>query len=268
MDYQAIQFEISDRVATITLNRPERMNSFSDELLTEWTDAIARCQDDEAVRVVVITGAGRAFCAGADLRVSGAADNVLMQDSGPSERRNSLRYSVHRVPQALEYLDKPYIASINGAAVGAGMDMASMADIRISSDKARFGMSYVKVSLIPGDGGAWLLPRLVGRQRAMDLIWSGEIFGAAEALEMGYVLKVVPHEDLRAETMAYAKMLADGPPVAIQLAKQLVRRSETQSFIESLNAAQHAMTIVQSTEDSREGPLAFREKRPPVFTGH
>ena len=267
MDYQAILFEIDDRVATITLNRPERMNAFSDELLREWADAITRCQDDEDVRVVVITGAGRAFSAGADLRAMGDQDRVLMQEKGPAERRNSLRYSVHRVPQALEYLDKPYIAAINGAAVGAGMDMASMADIRIASDQARFGMSYVNVSLIPGDGGAWLLPRLVGKQKAFDLIWNGNLFGADEALEMGYVLKVVPHDALMEETMAYARKLADGPPVAIQLAKQLIKRSENLSFIEGLNAAQHAMTIVQSTEDSKEGPLAFREKRPPKFTG-
>lgn len=268
MDYEAILFNIEDRVATITLNRPERMNAFSDELLSEWVDAITRCQDDDDVRVVIVTGAGRAFCAGADLQVSAEDDHVLMQGQGAGERRNSLRYSVHRVPQVLEYLDKPYIAAINGAAVGAGMDMASMADIRIASDKARFGMSYVKVSLIPGDGGAWLLPRLVGTQKALDLIWNGDIFNADEALEMGYVLSVSPHETLMEETMAYARKLAEGPPVAIQLAKQLVRRSETQSFLESLNAAQHAMTIVQSTKDSEEGPRAFREKRAPIFTGH
>jgi len=267
MEYQAILFEIEDYVATITLNRPERMNSFSDELLSEWADAIIRCQDDDDVRAVIVTGAGRAFCAGADLRATGEGD-VLMQDYGPGERRNSLRYSVHRVPQALEYLDKPYIAAINGAAVGAGMDMASQADIRIASDGARFGMSYVNVALIPGDGGAWLLPRLVGKQKAFELIWSGELFGADEALEMGYVMKVVPHDTLMEETMAYAKKLAAGPPIAIQLAKQLIKRSENLSFVEGLNAAQHAMTIVQSTEDAKEGPAAFREKRPPNFSGH
>ncbi len=268
MDYEAILFEVSDHVATITLNRPERMNAFSEALLTEWADAIMRCQDDDDVRVVLITGAGRAFCAGADLKAQGDDDYALQQHRGPGERRNSLRYSVHRVPQALEYLDKPYIAAVNGAAVGAGMDMVSMADIRIASDQARFGMSYVNVALIPGDGGAWLLPRLVGKQKAFDLIWNGTIFGADEALEMGYLFKVVPHESLMEEARAYAEKLAAGPPIAIQLAKQLVRRSETLPFMEALNAAQHAMTIVQSTEDSKEGPQAFREKRAPNFTGH
>jgi len=267
-DNNEVLYSVEDGIATITLNRPERMNSFSDGLLSGWESAIRCAAEDEDVHVVVVTGNGRAFCAGADLKATGEDDTVLQQDKNAGERRNSLRFSVHRVPQELEYLDKPYIAAINGAAVGAGMDMASMADIRISSDQARFGMSYVSVGLVPGDGGAWSLQRIVGQSKALELIWTGEIFGAEEALEMGYVLNVVPHDTLIKETMAYARKLADGPPVAIQLAKQLVRRSETLSFMESLNAAQHAMTIVQSTEDSAEGPRAFREKRPPIFTGH
>lgn len=267
MDYEAILYDVQDHVATITLNRPERMNSFSDSLLREWEDAIRRSSEDEDVRAVIVTGAGRAFCAGADLRATGSDDRILQAERGAGERRNSLRYSVHRVPQALQYLDKPYIAAVNGAAVGAGMDMASQADIRIASDQARFGMSYVNVGLVPGDGGAWLLPRLVGIQRALDLLWAGDLFDAATALEMGYVLKVVPHDSLMAEARAYAQRLVEGPPVAIQLAKRLAYRGLTQSFVEGLESAQAAMTIVQSTEDSKEGPRAFREKRKPKFEG-
>ncbi|PKN81121.1 MAG: enoyl-CoA hydratase [Chloroflexi bacterium HGW-Chloroflexi-9] len=267
MDYEAILYDVQDRVATITLNRPERMNAFSDELLNEWADAIWRAAKDEGVRAVIVTGAGRAFCAGADLRASGAEDRVLMADRNAGERRNSLRYSVHQVPRAVQYLDKPYIAAVNGAAVGAGMDMASQADIRIASDQARFAMSYVNVGLIPGDGGAWMLPRLVGVQKALELIWSGEMLTAAQALEIGYVMKVVPHDDLMTEARAFAMRLAEGPPVAMQLAKRLVYRGLDQSFVEGLEAAQAAMTIVQSTEDSREGPKAFREKRKPDFQG-
>jgi 2-(1,2-epoxy-1,2-dihydrophenyl)acetyl-CoA isomerase len=174
---------------------------------------------------------------------------------------------VHRVPQALQYLDKPYIAAVNGAAVGAGMDMASMADIRIASDQARFGMSYVNVGLVPGDGGAWLLQRLIGTSRALELIWSGEVFDAARALELGYVQRVVPHDKLMDETYAYARRLAEGPPIAMQLAKRLVYRAQDQTFMEALEAAQAAMAMVQSTEDSKEGPRAFGEKRKPQFTG-
>ncbi len=266
-DNNEVLYSVEDGIATITLNRPERMNSFSDGLLSGWESAIRRAAEDEDVHVVVLTGNGRAFCAGADLKASGEDDTVLQQDKNAGERRNSLRFSVHRVPQALESLDKPYIAAINGAAVGAGMDMASMADIRISSDQARFGMSYVSVGLIPGDGGAWSLQRIVGQSKALELIWTGEIFGAEEALEMGYLSRVVPHDQLMDETYALARRIADGPPVAVQLAKRLVHRAATQSFVESLESAQAAMTVVQSTEDAKEGPLAFVEKRKPNFQG-
>ncbi|MEE8337886.1 MAG: enoyl-CoA hydratase-related protein [Dehalococcoidia bacterium] len=266
-DAQEVLYSVEDRIATITLNRPERMNSFSGGLVSGWAEGIRRATEDDGVRVVVVTGNGRAFCAGADLKASAEDDPILQQARTPGERRNSLRFSVHRVPQALEYLDKPYIAAVNGAAVGAGMDMASMADIRIASDQARFGMSYVNVGLVPGDGGAWLLQRIVGTPKALELIWSGDLFDADEALKIGYVNRVVPHDELLDETYALARKLADGPPVAMQLAKRLVYRAQNQNFMEGLEAAQAAMTIVQSTEDAREGPRAFVEKRKPKFQG-
>ncbi len=267
MEYQQIFYDVTDNVATITLNRPERMNSFSDTLLSEWAHSLRTSAEDEAVRVVIVTGAGRAFCAGADLKARAEEDTVLQAETTPGARRNSLRFSVHRVAQALQFLDKPYIAAVNGPAVGAGMDMCSMTDLRFASDQARFSMAYVNVGLIPGDGGAWLLPRLVGLQRALELIWSGELFDAQKALEIGYVSRVIPHDDLMAETTAFARKLAQGPPVAIQMMKRLVYRGLNSSFPEALEMAQAAMTIVQSTEDAKEGPRAFREKRPPEFKG-
>ena len=265
VDYEAILYEVSDRVATITLNRPERMNSFTAQLLTEWEHALRRSAEDEGVRAVIVTGSGRAFCAGADLQLTGDDDQVLMSGRSAADRRNSLRYTVYRVPLAVQQLDKPYIAAVNGAATGAGMDMASMADVRIASNQARFAMSYVNVGLIPGDGGAWLLPRIIGLPKALELIWNGELFGADRALELGYVSKVVPHEQLMEEARAYALRLAAGPPVAIQLAKRLVYRAVDQTFTEALDAAQAAMTIVQSTEDAAEGLRAFHEKRKPSY---
>ena len=265
MAYQEIIYDVADRIATITLNRPERMNSFSDTLLFEWADAIQVSAKNEEVRAVIVTGAGRAFCAGADLKAR--AEQNATEDPTPVERRNGLRNTVHQVARALQGMDKPYIAAVNGAAVGAGMDMCSQADIRIASDKARFGMTYVNVGLIPGNGGAWLLPRILGVQKALDLLWSGEIFDAQTALDLGYVKSVVPHDDLMSEAMAYAKKVAAGPPIAIQLMKQLVYRGLSLSFPEALLAAQSAMTLAQSTEDSKEGPRAFVEKRAPDFKG-
>ena len=267
MSYQSIIYDVEDSIWTITLNRPERMNTFGDTLLVDWADALRKAQEDSDVRVVVVTGAGRAFCAGADLKAGGEPGDVLRSELNAGEHRNSLRYTVHRVAQALEYLDKPYIAAVNGAAVGAGMDMASMADIRISSDQARYGMSYVNVGLVPGDGGAWLLPRIVGTPKALELIWSGDLFDAEAALAMGYVTRVVPHDELMTETREFALKLASGPPIAMQLAKRLVYRGLNQDFMEGLEQAQAAMTIVQSTSDSKEGPAAFREKRAPEFQG-
>jgi 2-(1,2-epoxy-1,2-dihydrophenyl)acetyl-CoA isomerase len=269
MDTNEIKYELAGHVATITLNRPERMNSFSEGLLSGWAQAIHEASQDDAVRVVIVTGAGRAFCAGADLkaRAESDAEAAPAVPPTPAMDRNSLRFGVHRVPQALQFLDKPYIAAVNGAAVGAGMDMASMADIRIASDQARFGMTYVRVGLVPGDGGAWLLPRLIGTQRALDLIWTGDIFGADEALEIGYVQRVVPHDALHDEVNAYAARLAAGPPITMQLAKRLVYRGLNTPFEESLDAAQAAMTIVRTSEDSKEGPRAFAEKREPQFEG-
>ena len=260
-------YTVDDHIATITLNRPESMNAFSPGLLAGWTDAIDRAAEDDDVRVVVVTGAGRAFCAGADLKATGDANYATAGEANAGERRNSLRHSVFRVPRALQHLDKPYIAAINGAAVGAGMDMASMADIRIASERARFAMSYVNVGLVPGDGGAWLLPRIVGTARALELIWTGELFGAEEALQMGYVQQLAPPDELMERTYEYASKLVAAPPIAIQMSKRLVYRSMDLPMMEGLEAAQAAMSIVQSTEDAREGPLAFLEKRPPQFQG-
>ncbi len=267
MEYEAILYDVADRVATITLNRPDRMNAFSNQMMTEWEDAIRRSEADPGVRAVIVTGAGRAFCAGADLKAEGERGDLLRTDVNAGDRRNSLRHSVHRVSVALQYLDKPYIAAVNGAAVGAGMDMASQADIRIASDTARFGMAFVNVGLVPGDGGAWLMPRLVGIQHALDLIWSGEVFNADKALEIGYVFKVVPHDSLMDETREYALRLAEGPPIAIQMAKRLVYRGLNTGYLEALEAAQAAFTITGSTEDAKEGPAAFRDKRKPDFQG-
>ena len=269
MELEQIRYEVGDDgVALLTLNRPERMNSFTNRMIDEWVWAIEQARDDDAVRAVIVTGAGeRAFCAGMDVQQEAAGEGVLRTESGPALRRNTLRYSVHRVPRALALLDKPYIAAVNGAAVGAGMDMASMADLRFAADSARFGMAYVRMGIIPGDAGAYFLPRLVGVSRALELIWSGEIFGAAQAQEWGYVSRVYPAADLLKETRAYAAQLAEGPAVAIQLAKRLVYRSLETDLDHALDLAQSAMVIAQSTEDAVEGPRAFTEKRKPQFRG-
>ncbi len=269
MDFEQILYDKAEGVATITLNRPERMNAFTPMMIREWAQALEDARTDRDVSAVIVTGAGRGFCAGADLRggsdlTAGARDDEPITAAG---RRNWLRDGVHNVPRQVALLDKPYIAAVNGAAVGAGMDMCSMADIRIASEQARFAMTYVKVGLVPGDGGCYYLPRIVGLAKALELIWTGDFIDAQEAFRIGYVTKVVPPDDLLPTARELAERIAHGPAVAIQLAKRLAYRSQTSDVHEALEAASYSMGIVQATEDAREGPRAFAEKREPQFKG-
>ena len=269
MDFEQILYEKADSVATITLNRPERMNAFTPVMIREWAQALEDARLDQEVRAVIVTGAGRGFCAGADLRGESGLTGTSQQDGPPSAagRRNWLRDGVHNVPRQVALLDKPYIAAVNGAAVGAGMDMCSMCDIRIASEQARFAMTYVKVGLVPGDGGCYYLPRIVGLAKALELIWTGDFVDAQEALRIGYVSNVVPADELLPAARELAGRIAKGPAVAIQLAKRLVYRGYNSDVSEALEAASYSMGIVQSTEDAREGPRAFAEKREPQFKG-
>ncbi len=266
--YESILYDITDNVATVTLSKPERLNAFDDQMLGEWADALQEADRDPEVRAVVITGAGRGFCSGMNVAAEAGGSGVLRSEATVSVRRHSLRNRVHPIPRALIQLEKPYIAAINGAAAGAGMDMATMADIRFMSSTARVGMTYVRMGLIPGDGGCYSLPRAVGTQRALDLIWSGRMITAQEALEIGYVMAVYEPEELLPKVHEYAAQIARGPATAVQLSKKLVYRSANIPFDEHLDMAQMAMFIAQSTEDSKEGPRAFVEKRDPQFKGY
>jgi 2-(1,2-epoxy-1,2-dihydrophenyl)acetyl-CoA isomerase len=265
--YSAILYDVDEGVATITLNKPERLNAFDDQMLREWHEAIVAADQDPEVRAVIITGAGRGFCSGMNVQAEAGGSGVLRTQATVATRRHSLRDRVHPIPRALIQLEKPYIAAINGAAAGAGMDMATMADVRFASTTARMGMTYVRMGLFPGDGGTYTLPRIVGTQRALDLIWTGRMITAQEALDMGYVMAVYEPEELLPRVKEYAKQIARGPAVAVQLAKKVVYRSANITFDEHLDMAQMAMFIAQSTEDAREGPRAFVEKREPQFKG-
>lgn len=256
-------FTKKDRIATITLNRPDKLNTFHDGMLADWAAALRECQADDTVNVVVLTGAGRVFCAGGDLSAMGA-----QEDNPALHFGNYLRQHVHPVARAIDALQKPYICAVNGAATGAGMDMALMADIRYAARSARFAESYIKVGLISGDGGAFLLPRLVGLTKALELLWSGDFVSAEEAERLGLVSKVCDNDKLMDETYAFAERLAHGPSVAIRLMKRAVYQSLRMDFLTALEALTGPMGVAYSTEDHREGVAAFREKRAPHFTGH
>jgi enoyl-CoA hydratase/carnithine racemase len=266
VSYEQIIYTKDKGIVTITLNRPQVLNAFTPIMIDDWAQAIDAAKRDPDVRVVIVTGAGRGFCSGVDVRSFREREHT---DGNPVvEGRYWLQHSVHRVPLALRTLDKPYIAAVNGPAAGAGMDMASMADIRMASETARFTMSYVNVGIVPGDGGCYYLPRIVGVARALDLIWTGRTMDAQEALQIGYVSQVAPPDQLMDTVLTYAKKLAKGPQVAIELAKRLVYEGlETNNLFKELRSAEHAMLIARATEDAREGSRAWAEKRAPQFKG-
>ncbi len=262
MPYQEILYDVEDKIATITLNRPESLNAFTETMLSEWVDAIEAAKQDKGVRVLIVTGAGRGFCSG--MNVKAAAGGGTPQPL--YLRRNGMRLGVHRVPRALETLDKPYIAAINGPAAGAGMDMASMADIRVMSDKARVGMNYVRVGLLPGDAGCYFLPRILGIAKALELIWSGRMIDADEALRIGYVSTVFANDDLMARTREFVLPVTQAP-VATQFAKRLVWRGIDLFRNINLEMAEMAMLINSTSPDTAEGPKAWVEKREPEWSG-
>jgi enoyl-CoA hydratase/carnithine racemase len=185
----------------------------------------------------------------------------------PLDHKNQLWEHIHRVPKALDRMDKPVIAMVNGPAVGAGMGMALMCDVRIASTEARFSTGYVRVGLVPGDGDTYFLPRLIGTARALELLWTADFVEAAEAERVGIVNRVVPPERLAEETYALARRIADGPQVPIRLIKRLVYQSLRLDLTTHLDLVSSHMAVVRETEDHKEGVRAFKEKRPPTFKG-
>jgi enoyl-CoA hydratase/carnithine racemase len=255
-------YEIADGgVATITLNRPERLNAFNDEMIDRWVDALDDARTNDAVQVVVVTGAGRAFCSGGD--VGGMAGREA--GTGLDLKRGLER--IHRIPLALEALDKPVIAALNGPAVGAGLDMALMCDLRYAAEGARFSEGYIKVGLIPGDGGTYFLPRLVGIARALELLWTGDPIDAHEAERIGLVNRVLPPEQLLPAVYELAGRLARGPSVAIRVTKRAVYQGLRMDLRAHLDMISSHMSFIQQTDDHREGARAFVEKRAAAFTG-
>ncbi len=257
-----LQFEIAEGVATITLNRPEKLNAFHNQMLADWAEALVECQSNDRVAAVVLTGAGRAFCAGGDVTTLG-----VYEDNPALELGDYLRTHVHPVARAVTALQKPYLCAVNGAATGAGMDMALMADIRWAGARARFAESYIKLGLVPGDGGGWLLPRLVGQSRALELLWTGDMIDANEAERIGIVSRVCDDERLVEEMQEFASRLAAGPTVAIRLMKQVVRQSQQTDLLGALDLVTGPMGVAANTADHAEACAAFLGKRPANFQG-
>ncbi|OGL13838.1 MAG: enoyl-CoA hydratase [Candidatus Rokubacteria bacterium RIFCSPLOWO2_12_FULL_71_22] len=254
-------YEVKDKIATITLNRPDKLNAFTGPMIDAWAKALAEAQADDAVNVLVVTGSGRAFCAGGDV------GRMKEGKPTPLDNKNQLWENIHRVPRTLEAMDKPVIAMVNGLAVGAGMGMCLMCDVRIASDEARFSTGYVRVGLVPGDGDTYFLPRLLGPAKALELLWTADFVDAQEALRLGIVNRVAPTGDLAQQTQTLARQIADGPQVPIRMIKRLVYQSLRLDLRTHLDLVSSHMAVVRDTLDHAEGVAAFKEKRPPKFLG-
>jgi enoyl-CoA hydratase/carnithine racemase len=264
MNTQDIRYEVRDRVATVTLYRPEKLNAFTRRMRDELIDAFGRADADDGVRAVIVTGAGRAFCAGADLSGGGATfDYARRDDAGLEDHRDG----GGRVSLAIFALKKPVIAAINGAAVGVGATMTLPMDIRIASSTAKFGFVFARRGIVPEACSSWFLPKVVGISRAAEWVYSGRVFGADEALAGGLVSRVVAPEDLMPAALALAREIADNTSaVAVALARQMLwRMAGADHPMEAHKVDSRGIFAMGASPDVKEGIAAFMEKRAPNF---
>jgi 2-(1,2-epoxy-1,2-dihydrophenyl)acetyl-CoA isomerase len=251
--------EVADGVATFTLSRPEALNALTIPMKRELLRALRGAGKDRTVRAVILTGAGRAFCAGQDLKERLEADAPPLGEE--------LRERYNPIVLAMRRLEKPVVAAVNGVAAGAGMSLALAADLRIASESASFVLAFGRIGLVPDSGATWSLPRLVGAAKAMEIALLDEPLTAAEALRIGLVAKVVPAEALAEEAQALARRLADGAPRAISMTKRALEGAFDRDLEAALDYEAHLQDVAGRTTDHAEGIAAFLEKRAPKFTG-
>jgi 2-(1,2-epoxy-1,2-dihydrophenyl)acetyl-CoA isomerase len=253
---------VHDGIAVLVMNRPDRLNALNNELATALYGSLGRIAEDEAIRVVVLTGAGRAFCAGGDLGIIGKG----RESSNVKQLEPILRAGIGAV-LTIRTMPQPVIAAVNGAAAGAGMNLALAADLRISAEEAAFGQNFAKVGLFPDYGGTYFLPELVGPSKAAEMFYTGDMIDAQTALRLGLVNRVVPASQLEAEVRVLAQKIASGPPVAIRGVKKVLFASQKEALERALEIeVEHQMKCF-ATQDCLEGVHAFFEKRTPQFRG-
>ena len=261
-DGRGLSYEVLEGIGLIRIDRPDKLGAFTWTMIDRWAEALVSAQRDDAVRAVVVTGTGRGFCTGVDL------DELAAVGRDPINQKRMLTDRVHRVVRASADLDKPLICAVNGLAVGAGMDMALLCDIRLAAESARFGTGYIRIGLVPGAGGAYFLPRLVGTARALELFWTGDLLSAQEAREMGIVSHVYPDDELLGQALRFAGRIARQAPIAVSMIKRAVYQSLATDVRTSLDLASSHLAVVQSTEDRTEAMSALSEHREPVFKDH
>ena len=262
MGYEELKLEKAESIAVLTLNRPERLNALTTKMMREFRKLFKELEEDDDVRVLIITGAGKGFCAGANVNLL-ASITQLGSDLPRWERLQA----IGAFAMQLYNLEKPVIAAVNGMAAGAGVSIALLSDMRMASEKAKFCMAFVARGVIPDCGATFLMPRLLGSGKSLELMYTGDIIDAKEAERIGLVNKVVPHNKLMDEATALAKKLAKGPPLALAQIRRAVHSGLTNGLEEQLYFESYAQNFCFRTEDFVEGVNSFLEKREPQFKG-
>jgi 2-(1,2-epoxy-1,2-dihydrophenyl)acetyl-CoA isomerase len=264
-EFQQIIYEKSGHVATVTLNRPQKLNAYSEIMVHEILAALGDARDDDEIRAVIITGTGRGFCSGGDI---GRDFQYPPRYRGHRmESMLEMRENMHELVKFLQRFDKPTIAAVNGAAVAGGLTLALSCDFRIAAASARLGDTSLKFALIPDEGGAYLFPRFLGLEKALKMSLLSEVYTAHQALELGLVTEVVPDGELMIRARHWAERLAAGPPIAIRITKRMMYKQLTMGLDNALEDAALGTMVANYTEDVKEGIAAFHEKRPPKFKG-
>lgn len=263
---QAVRYEQEGGIVTLTLNEPDTRNAISPDIIEALVGYFARINADLSVGCVILTGEGEGFSSGGNVKRMQDRTTAAVQKA-PVDIRAYYTNGIQRVPLAFNNLDAPIIAAVNGAAIGAGCDLASMCDIRIAGRSAKFGESFARVGLVSGDGGAWYLPKAVGLSKAYEMTFTGDFLDAEEAARIGLVSKVVDDADLMTEARAMASRIAAHPVHSIRMSKRLIRDSQHVSLPIALDMAAASQALVQTTHDHKEAILAFAEKRKPKFEG-
>jgi len=265
MPYRDIIHEKDGHVVTITLNRPAKLNSYSEVMVHEVLAALAEARDDDEIRAIIITGAGRGFCSGGD--ISTDFQYPARYRGHKMESMLEMRENMHQLVTFLRRFDKPTIAAVNGPAVAGGLTLALSCDFRIAAESARLGDTSLKFALIPDEGGAFLFPKFMGLQNALKMSLFSEVYSARRAMELGLVTEVVPDDQLMPTARSWAERLAAGPPIAIRVTKRMMYKQQTMDLENALEDAALGTMVANYCEDVKEGIAAFHEKRPPNFKG-
>jgi 2-(1,2-epoxy-1,2-dihydrophenyl)acetyl-CoA isomerase len=265
MEFKQILYDKAQHIATITLNRPDKLNAYSEVMVHEIIAALSDARDDDDIRVVVITGAGRGFCSGGD--ISRDFEYPARYRGHRMESMLEMRENMHRLVAMLRRFDKPTIAAVNGAAVAGGLTLALCCDFRIAAAGARLGDTSLKFALIPDEGGAYLFPQYMGLQNALKMSLLSEVYPADQAKALGLVTEFVPDEKLMETARDWAARLAAGPPIAIRVTKRMMYKQQAMDLENALEDAALGTMVANYCEDVKEGTAAFHEKRPPNFKG-